>query len=181
MKRSQRKKKKLWEGKERKEVMRGKSDTHKISLLSCLFWIWSVQELTQQLPSKVLFWSFVSILINRYKDVFAPSRFSMYTTPQSERHTSVTHLGMKMLISVFSGVQIWSFKYWIVETKKGHRNSARWLSSNTYHARGDQILYRPIALVHSAFWSRFLTSIKLSWMKSRNNNQIFPSKNLQSS
>ncbi len=32
--------------------------------------------------------------------------------------------------------------YWIVETKKGHGNSARWLSSNTYHARGDQILYR---------------------------------------
>jgi hypothetical protein len=140
-----------------------------------------VQELTQQLPSKVQFWTFVSNLINRYEDVFTPSCFSMYTTPQSERHTSVTHLGMKMLISVLSGVQIWSLMYWIVETKEGYRNSARWLSSNTYHTRGDQILYRPIALVHSAFWSRFLTSIKLSWMKSHNNNQIFPFKNLQSS
>ncbi len=64
-----------------------------------------MQELTQLLPSKVLFWSFVSNLINRYEDVFTPSCFSMYTTPQSERHTSVTHLGMKMLISVLSGVQ----------------------------------------------------------------------------
>jgi hypothetical protein len=102
-----------------------------------------VQELTQQLPSKVLFLTFLSNLINRYEDVFTPSCFSMYTTPQSERHKSVTHLGMKMLMSVLSGVQIWSLMYWIVETKKGHRNSARWLSSNTYHARGDQILYRP--------------------------------------
>jgi len=91
----------------------------------------------------VLFRTFLSNLINRYKHVFTPSCFSMCTTPRSERHTSVTHLGMKMLISVLSGVQIWSLMYWIVETKKGHRNSARWLLATPIMLEVIKILYRP--------------------------------------